>query len=142
VLVLMKKLLTWPMPLNLGWLPTSTAAILAAFGGLPRRWNTVWSVLIRAYCPMLQHRLVALNSLAWVVKVLIRVWMTTWLQSICAWVGFNKERLMSHAPRIALIHALTDSQVPAWQAFEAYWPEADIHNVLDDSLAMDLAAEG
>jgi len=49
---------------------------------------------------------------------------------------------MSHSPRIALIHALTDSQVPAWQAFETHWPEADIHNVLDDSLAMDLAAEG
>lgn len=45
-------------------------------------------------------------------------------------------------PRIALIHALTDSQQPAWDAFAEDWPEARIHNILDDSLARDLAADG
>jgi len=46
------------------------------------------------------------------------------------------------APRIALIHALRESQVPAWNAFAAGWPEAKIFNVLDDSLPLDLTAEG
>jgi hypothetical protein len=44
--------------------------------------------------------------------------------------------------RIALIHALRDSQVPAWAAFAAIWPEARIFNLLDDSLSADLAAAG
>jgi maleate cis-trans isomerase len=44
--------------------------------------------------------------------------------------------------RIVLIHALPDSQKPAWSAFAAHWPEAEVHNLLDDSLATDLAAEG
>lgn len=48
---------------------------------------------------------------------------------------------MGHS-RIALVHALTDSQQPAWAAFADAWPEARIHNVLDDSLARDLAVEG
>lgn len=46
------------------------------------------------------------------------------------------------APRIALIHALRESQVPAWNAFAAGWPEAKIFNLLDDSLPLDLTAEG
>src|SRR6185312_15729019 len=33
-------------------------------------------------------------------------------------------------------------QVPAWNAFAAGWPEAKIFNVLDDSLPLDLTAEG
>lgn len=45
-------------------------------------------------------------------------------------------------PRIALIHALRESQVPAWNAFANGWPEAKIFNVLDDSLPLDLKAEG
>ena len=45
-------------------------------------------------------------------------------------------------PRIALIHALKESQVPIWDAFAAQWPEAHITNLLDDSLSADLAAEG
>jgi Asp/Glu/hydantoin racemase len=44
--------------------------------------------------------------------------------------------------RIVLIHALRDSQVPAWNAFAAGWPEAEVYNLLDDSLSADLAAEG
>src|SRR5690606_38456877 len=46
------------------------------------------------------------------------------------------------AKRIALIHAQTDSQQPAWDAFAKSWPQARIHNLLDDSLAKDLAEEG
>lgn len=45
-------------------------------------------------------------------------------------------------PRIVLIHALRDSQVPAWNAFAAGWPEAVTYNLLDDSLSADLAADG
>jgi hypothetical protein len=45
-------------------------------------------------------------------------------------------------PRIFLIHALQDSQAPAWQAFAKGWPEAEVCNVLDDSLPVDLAADG
>lgn len=45
-------------------------------------------------------------------------------------------------PRIVLVHALRDSQVPAWNAFSAGWPEAVIYNLLDDSLSADLATEG
>ena len=45
-------------------------------------------------------------------------------------------------PRIALIHALRESQVPIWEAFAADWPEARTTNLLDDSLSADLAAEG
>jgi hypothetical protein len=42
--------------------------------------------------------------------------------------------------RIALIHALPDSVEPANQAFAELWPEAFRFNLLDDSLARDLAA--
>ena len=49
---------------------------------------------------------------------------------------------MSTSPRIALIHALRDSMVPIWDAFEAGWPEAETFNLLDDSLSADLAKEG
>ncbi|MCH2394490.1 aspartate/glutamate racemase family protein [Oceanibaculum sp.] len=45
-------------------------------------------------------------------------------------------------PRIMLIHALRESQVPAWRAFEAGWPQARIFNLLDDSLSADVAAAG
>jgi Asp/Glu/hydantoin racemase len=44
-------------------------------------------------------------------------------------------------PRVVLIHALRDSQVPAWTAFAAGWPEAAVYNLLDDSLSADLAAD-
>ena len=46
------------------------------------------------------------------------------------------------SPRIMLIHALRESQVPAWRAFEAGWPQARIFNLLDDSLSADVAAAG
>lgn len=44
--------------------------------------------------------------------------------------------------RIALIHALPDSVEPANTAFAELWPEAFRFNLLDDSLARDLAAAG
>lgn len=49
---------------------------------------------------------------------------------------------MPTAPRIALIHALRDSLVPIWDAFESGWPDAHTFNLLDDSLSADLAEEG
>lgn len=49
---------------------------------------------------------------------------------------------MSATPRIALIHALRDSLVPIWDAFDTGWPGANTFNVLDDSLSADLAQEG
>jgi Asp/Glu/hydantoin racemase len=44
--------------------------------------------------------------------------------------------------RIALIHALQDSQRPTWTAFQSGWPEADIFNLMDDSLPRDLQVDG
>lgn len=46
------------------------------------------------------------------------------------------------APRIALIHALEESVLPARAAFAARWPEAKAFDLLDTSLATDLAARG
>lgn len=46
------------------------------------------------------------------------------------------------APRIALIHALPESPEPANRAFAELWPEAARFNLMDDSLAPDLAAAG
>ncbi len=46
------------------------------------------------------------------------------------------------APRIALIHALEESVKPARAAFAAHWPEAKAFDLLDTSLATDLAARG
>jgi len=45
-------------------------------------------------------------------------------------------------PRIAIIHALQDSQVPTWTAFRNGWPEAKIFNLMDDSLPRDLLVDG
>lgn len=44
--------------------------------------------------------------------------------------------------RVALIHALPESPAPANQAFARLWPEAARFNLMDDSLAPDLAAAG
>ena len=44
--------------------------------------------------------------------------------------------------RIALIHALKHSILPIEAAFAAFWPEARLANLLDDSLSADLAREG
>ena len=44
--------------------------------------------------------------------------------------------------RIALIHALRPSIEPIQEAFARLWPEAQLRNVLDDSLSRDLAAAG
>ncbi len=46
------------------------------------------------------------------------------------------------APRIALIHALEESVLPARAAFAANWPQAKPFDLLDTSLAIDLAARG
>ena len=44
--------------------------------------------------------------------------------------------------RIALIHALRHSPPPIEAAFRAEWPEAQLMNLLDDSLSADLARDG
>jgi Asp/Glu/hydantoin racemase len=44
--------------------------------------------------------------------------------------------------RIAVIHALQDSQVPTWTAFRNGWPEANIFNLMDNSLPRDLLVDG
>lgn len=46
------------------------------------------------------------------------------------------------APRIALIHALEESVLPARSAFASHWPDAKAFDLLDTSLATDLAARG
>jgi Asp/Glu/hydantoin racemase len=47
-----------------------------------------------------------------------------------------------HSPRIALVHALEESLLPARAAFAADWPEAFCFDLLDTSLAIDLAEAG
>jgi hypothetical protein len=47
---------------------------------------------------------------------------------------------MRSRPLVALIHALADSMPAAISAFESGWPEAEIFNVVDDSLYKDLEA--
>ena len=44
--------------------------------------------------------------------------------------------------RIALIHALQHSLQPIATSFARLWPEAELMNLLDDSLSADLAREG
>ena len=44
--------------------------------------------------------------------------------------------------RIALIHALAHSMPPIVAAFGRLWPEAQLVNLLDDSLSADLARDG
>ena len=44
--------------------------------------------------------------------------------------------------RITLIHAMTASITPIEEAFRRLWPEATLMNLLDDSLAPDLARDG
>ena len=46
------------------------------------------------------------------------------------------------SPRIALIHATPVAIEPIQSAFAELWPQARISNLLDDSLAPDLAAAG
>ncbi len=50
--------------------------------------------------------------------------------------------ISSSAPRIALLHALEESVLPARAAFAASWPEAKTFDLLDTSLATDLAERG
>lgn len=49
---------------------------------------------------------------------------------------------MSDAPRIALIHALEESILPIRKAFAEAWPEALCFDLLETSLAVDLADAG
>ncbi len=44
--------------------------------------------------------------------------------------------------RIALIHALKHSLAPIAASFATLWPEAELMNLLDDSLSADLARDG
>lgn len=44
--------------------------------------------------------------------------------------------------RIMLIHAVREAMAPVQHAFRALWPEAETHDLLDASLAPDLAAGG
>ena len=44
--------------------------------------------------------------------------------------------------RIALIHALHHSLPPIAAAFARHWPDAELMNLLDDSLSADLARDG
>jgi hypothetical protein len=44
--------------------------------------------------------------------------------------------------RITLIHAMAASVPPIEEAFQQFWPEARLMNLLDDSLAPDLARDG
>src|ERR1700712_5835329 len=44
--------------------------------------------------------------------------------------------------RITLVHALKHSIVPIEAAFAKLWPEAQLMNLLDDSLSADLARDG
>jgi Asp/Glu/hydantoin racemase len=45
-------------------------------------------------------------------------------------------------PRIGLIHAIEESVIPARAAFAQHWPEAQTFDLLDSSLASDLADVG
>ncbi|WP_067012972.1 aspartate/glutamate racemase family protein [Marinomonas spartinae] len=49
---------------------------------------------------------------------------------------------MATQPRIALIHALEESIAPAREIFAQEWPEAFCFDLLDTSLAIDLAEAG
>ncbi|MBI3503907.1 MAG: arylsulfatase [Proteobacteria bacterium] len=50
--------------------------------------------------------------------------------------------MTNSTPRIALIHALRDSVVPAMDAMARGWPQAKATNLVDDSLSADLARDG
>ena len=49
---------------------------------------------------------------------------------------------MMHKPRIALIHATPVAVEPINAAFRRLWPEAAVTNLLEDSLAPDVARDG
>ena len=49
---------------------------------------------------------------------------------------------MMRSPRIFLVHAVDVSMAPASTSFKKKWPEANIVNVLEESLAVDMLADG
>ena len=50
--------------------------------------------------------------------------------------------LTTLGPRIACIHAMQGSIGPTKRAFDAVWPEAERHNILDDALSVDVQYTG
>jgi hypothetical protein len=44
--------------------------------------------------------------------------------------------------RVMLVHAVAEAVIPIHDAFATGWPEARIHDLLDTSLSLDLAADG
>ncbi|MGJ3260993.1 MAG: aspartate/glutamate racemase family protein [Rhodospirillales bacterium] len=50
--------------------------------------------------------------------------------------------MTSDTPRISLIHATPVAVEPVVGAFRALWPDADVYNMLEDSLAPDLDRAG
>jgi hypothetical protein len=49
---------------------------------------------------------------------------------------------MMRSPRIFLVHAVDVSMAPASTSFKQQWPEANIINVLEESLAVEMLADG
>ena len=49
---------------------------------------------------------------------------------------------MSKAVRIVLVHAVTVAMEPVAASFAEHWPQAELVNLLDDSLSLDRAADG
>lgn len=64
--------------------------------------------------------------------------------TLCAAAGAypDSQTLTTILMRIALIHALKHSVAPIEAAFAKAWPDAQLMNLLDDSLSVDLAREG
>src|ERR1700712_3080723 len=54
----------------------------------------------------------------------------------------TRDSPLMNTPRIALIHATPVAIDPIVAAFRRLWPEARPMNLLEDSLATDLAADG
>ncbi|EHJ94679.1 aspartate/glutamate racemase family protein [Vreelandella boliviensis] len=54
----------------------------------------------------------------------------------------SNQALSTNSPRIGLIHALEESVIPIRDAFSRLWPEAQTADLLDTSLAVDLARTG
>jgi len=50
--------------------------------------------------------------------------------------------MQTSTPRVALIHATALAIAPIQSAFERLWPQAKRMNLLDDSLSIDLTADG
>ena len=49
---------------------------------------------------------------------------------------------MDHLKRIGLIHATPLAVAPIAASFERLWPQAQLQNLLDDSLSLDRLRDG